>query len=134
MAAPISLVPYQTSRPHIVPVGGILTVTPDVGATAKVEYTKGTGTDIANGVAVWAPWAKGTVSAATSDMAEKTLHVRVTAIGGNVTMRVTENPAQSDVASLTVPDWGVAASIIVSSAAPNNADGTPDGTIYVQTA
>lgn len=111
MNTTFSLVPYQVSRPHTVPAGGIVTVAPAVGATATVEYTKGSHADILNNVAAWAPWAKGNVTASTSDLADQLLHVRVTALGGSVSVTINPNPSTAELGALSVADWGAPAQL-----------------------
>lgn len=97
-----------TSRPHFVPAGSIVKVSPAAGASAVVEYTSASPVGIANGVANWAPWPKGPVSAAASDLVFNAASIRVTALGGTVDLDIQVNPGADRLASFR-SDWAGAA-------------------------
>jgi hypothetical protein len=94
-----------TSRPHFVAAGSIVKVSPAAGASAVVEYTSASPVAIANGVATWSAWPKGAASVETSDHAHNPLSVRVTAVGGVVTLD-TEGAPTADKLAPFRPDWG----------------------------
>lgn len=93
------------SRPRVVGSGQIVTVTPDSGATAIVEFTSGSMADIQNNAAVWKRWPKGGVTVATSDMVNNAGFIRVTAVGGNVPYAVDDEPSSVNLSTYR-PDWG----------------------------
>lgn len=98
---------YSTSQPVAVSAGSIVTVTPSAGATAVVEYTLGSFADIGNGVAVWKPWAKGSIASAASDLLNDSVFMRVSAQGGSVSFSVNANPSAVDIEPFRT-DWGAA--------------------------
>lgn len=103
---PVITVPAGvTSRPHSVPAGSIVKVSPAAGASAIVEYTNSSASSVANGVAAWSPWPKGPVSAETSDRVNNPVNLRVTAVGGAVTLD-TENTPSADKLTPFRADWG----------------------------
>lgn len=78
----------QTSRAIFVPAGSIVTVIADSGATGTVEYTTDSVT--------WVAWPSGSVTAASSDLTNEDLYMRVTASGGVVKFSSNETPTKSD--------------------------------------
>lgn len=125
----------QITPPHQVTQGSLITVNPGVGASVTLEYTLSSRIDIQNRVASWYPWTKGAVTSSAQDLVAETLHVRSTSIGGADSSFVTEqNPTPQQLQAYKTAFGAGGANIVVSSAAPNNADGRPDGTIYIQTA
>lgn len=95
------------SAPHVVAAGSVVTVTPDAGASAVVEYTTGSAADIRNGVAVWRAWPRGTVTAPTYDVFAENGYVRVTPTGGAASYEVNNAPSVAVLGSLK-PDWATA--------------------------
>lgn len=93
----------HVSRPRVVHGGQLVSVT-EMGGSARVEYTLGTLSDIQNGVAIWSDWPKGNVSVMTTDLMNNDGFIRVTAIGGNVTYEVNENPTDDKLAPFR-SDW-----------------------------
>lgn len=87
------------SQPQPVGAGAIVSVSPASGASAVVEYTTSDSAAVANGVAKWVAWGKGTVGAPTSDLLGDNVFLRVTAIGGVVTLDIDTNPSASTLGS-----------------------------------
>jgi len=97
------------SRPRVVGAGQIVNVNPAAGATAIVEYTTGTGVDVANNAATWRIWPKGAVTASASDQMNNGGYIRVTAVGGNVSYDIDEQPSTANASGYRM-DWQSAVS------------------------
>lgn len=96
---PSQSIPAATiTQPVVVGAGSIVTVTPAAGATAVVEYTTADAAAVANGMAMWSIWERGSVSAAAADLVSKALYLRVTARGGAVTLDINESPSAASLA------------------------------------
>lgn len=104
------------SAPLYVPPGAIVEVNPASGASAFVEYTVSDGPAVANNVATWSSWRKGTVSAKAQDLLNDPAYIRVTATAGAVTLSINESPSALDLAQYTI-DWGGGDSIPLERAA-----------------
>lgn len=94
----------QTSQPQFAPVGSLVTVTPGAGASAIVEYTLDGSASVRSGIAAWAPWPRGAVSAAAGDLLNEPAYVRVTAVGGAVDLDIDSAPSRAKIAPYT-NDW-----------------------------
>lgn len=94
----------QVSAPMFVPAGGFVTVTPQAGASALVEYTTSSAAAVIGGIARWTAWPKGAASVATRDIANNPVYVRATALGGAVTLTVDET-ASPDALDVFRRDW-----------------------------
>lgn len=101
----IVLAAATISQPMQVGAGSIVTVMPASGATATVEYTTADDAAVRNNVATWAPWAKGLVSAAASDLMNDNCYLRVTATGGAVTVAINDKPSAAAMLAYRA-DWG----------------------------
>lgn len=93
------------SQPLPVGAGSIVKVSPAVGATAVVEYTTADASAVANGVAAWAGWPKGTVGTETADLFNDNGYIRVTAAGGEVAVSVDNSPTIAALSAYKT-DWG----------------------------
>ena len=65
------------SAPVFVPLGSIVTVTPNSGGTCVVEYSSNSANQVQNGTATWTAWGKGTITTATSDLTTIDNFVRI---------------------------------------------------------
>jgi hypothetical protein len=86
------------SSAHFVPAGTIITVTPSAGATATVMYTVQDRNAITNNVATYLNWPKGAVTSSASDLAARSMRIRVVATGGTVQLSTNTNPTNVDLA------------------------------------
>ena len=118
----------HTSQPHFVPAGSLVTVAPSAGATAKVEYTAASAAEITNGVATWAAWPKGVVSAPATDLANNPINLRVMAIGGNVALGIDQTPSAARMAAYRA-DWGGLQALAAGSAATVTGAASIGGTL-----
>lgn len=101
-----SLAKHQTSKPIAVKAGSFVSVAPEAGATARVEYTSATVASIADGSASWAAWPLGTVSALTRDFCATAVHARITTEGGAVAVDVHTPTEASNVPTLAIDGSG----------------------------
>lgn len=101
-----SLAKHQTSKPIAVRAGSFVSVAPEAGATARVEYTSGTVASIADGSASWSAWSLGTVSALTRDFCASAVHARITTEGGAVMVDVHMPAEASNVPTLAIDGSG----------------------------
>lgn len=88
------------SQPQIVGAGSLVRVMPTPGATAIVEYARGSEADLKNGVVTWAPWPRGVVSQMTVDQAAVSMWMRVTGVAGEVAFEIDDSPSASAVSAL----------------------------------
>ena len=65
------------SVPVFIPKGSIVTVTPTSGGSCAVEYSLNSWNTVVNGLATWAAWPRGTVTAAASDLTQENVFVRI---------------------------------------------------------
>ena len=86
-----------TTQPIPVGKNTIVTVTPASGASALVQYTTGSDTDIKNGVNTWVNWPNGTVTATSKNIFNENVFVRCTATGGVVSFDVNTAPSQKEI-------------------------------------
>lgn len=93
------------STTHFVPAGTIITVTPSAGATATVMYTTQDRVAITNQNVTWLAWPKGAVTAVASDLAARSMRIRVQASGGSVQLSTNTNPTAIDL-SAYLADFG----------------------------
>lgn len=88
----ISVAAGCVSAPLAVPARSIVTVSPAAGATAVLEYTAGSASDVANGVAQWSSWPKGASTSQQQDIINEPAFLRLTATGGSATLTTEEFP------------------------------------------
>lgn len=93
------------SRPRTISIGTLFTVRPPANGSSLVEYTTGSGADVANGVARWVSWPHSRVSKTSADLVTDNGFVRVTSFGGVTEYEIDENPTAVSLASMTA-DWG----------------------------
>jgi hypothetical protein len=88
----VSITSIAQSQPLPVEYGTRVTVTANAGATVTVESTLASLQDVINGVATWAPWARGPVGAGqtVSDVAFQSTFVRAQSSGGTATLTTEE--------------------------------------------
>ncbi|RSZ60034.1 SGNH/GDSL hydrolase family protein [Massilia atriviolacea] len=103
----ISIPAATISQPVAAGRGSIVAVSPDSGASAVVEYTTADAAAVANGVAKWAIWSKGTVGASASDLLGDNVFIRVTATGGAVALDIDSHPSTASLAAYRA-DWSSA--------------------------
>lgn len=113
------------SRPRAVGRNQLVTVTPGIGATAKVEYTLASQQDVQNNVATWQNWPKGSITVPAMDLMAKDGFIRITASAGNVSYSVDESTSALVLESFG-PDWG---SLISTSGIPVQTGITGNATI-----
>lgn len=109
----------QTSQPFPVGAGSLITIAPNTVGTGNAEYTRASAAQIQNGQATWTAWVNGTVSTTTIDASAFPLFARFNCLTGSIIG--------------TVGDPQTVPSVIVASVAPTNADGLPNGTVWIQT-
>ncbi|CUI03884.1 hypothetical protein BN2497_2545 [Janthinobacterium sp. CG23_2] len=100
----ISIPAATISQPVAAGRGSIVTVSPDSGASAVVEYTIADPAAVANGVAKWAPWSKGTVGKPVSDLLGDNVFIRVTAVGGAALLDIDTHPSAATLNAYR-PGW-----------------------------
>lgn len=105
MLSTVNISAGATSQPVFAPAGSLVTAIPASGASAFVEYTKSGAMAVQNGVAVWSSWNKGTVSASASDILNEDAYIRVTALGGVVTLGIDTTPSNAQTDNFR-RDWG----------------------------
>lgn len=90
MGASIRIGAGGTSEPlQVASLGAVVTLSPSA-CLAKVQYTRATLADIANGNAAWTDWPHGFVSSETSDTLLQSATVRVVSVDGNATLSVSD--------------------------------------------
>lgn len=101
----ITVAPGCISAPLAVPARSIVTVSPAAGATGVLEYTADSLSDITNGVARWASWPKGASNSPQQDIINEPAFLRLTALGGPVTLTTEESPTIMARENFNA-DWG----------------------------
>jgi lysophospholipase L1-like esterase len=101
----VNILAGTVCAPQFVAPGALVSVSPAAGGSALVEYTTADAASIVNGVATWAAWAMGAVTAAAADLCNKAAYVRVTALGGAASLTVDSVPLAGSLAFLQ-QDWG----------------------------
>ena len=91
----------HVSRPRVLGPDQILTVTPDVGAYAVVEYTAGTLADVQNGVATWLRSNRGDAIGQNTYKFPTESYYRVSPVGGNAVISVDDQPSATSTAAVS---------------------------------
>lgn len=92
----------HVSRPRVIAPDQILTVTPDAGAYAIVEYTAGTLADVQNGVAQWLRSNRGDAIVKNTYKFPTESFFRVSPVGGNAVISVDDQPSAAATAAYAV--------------------------------